>query len=99
MSHTYKVAIAGATGAVGVEFLRLLEERRFPLSELRLLASARSRGKTMRFQGRRRYRVLQRGRIDLEEIRADRREGWRGRGRQFLRIPHGPYRAAGDSGD
>ena len=52
MSQTYRVAIAGATGAVGVEFLRLLEERRFPLSELRLLASARSRGKTMRFQGR-----------------------------------------------
>ena len=52
MSQTYRVAIAGATGAVGVEFLRLLEERHFPLSELRLLASARSRGKTMRFQGR-----------------------------------------------
>jgi len=52
MSQTYKVAIAGATGAVGVEFLRLLEQRRFPLSELRLLASARSHGKTMRFQGR-----------------------------------------------
>lgn len=52
MSQTYKVAIAGATGAVGVEFLRLLEERHFPLSELRLLASARSQGKTMRFRGR-----------------------------------------------
>ena len=52
MSQTYRVAIAGATGAVGVEFLRLLEERRFPLSELLLLASARSHGKTMRFRGR-----------------------------------------------
>ena len=52
MSETYRVAIAGATGAVGVEFLHLLEERRFPLSELRLLASARSAGKTMPFQGR-----------------------------------------------
>src|ERR1700674_1079999 len=52
MSQTYRVAIAGATGAVGAEFLRLFEERRFPLSELRLLASARSHGKTMRFQGR-----------------------------------------------
>jgi aspartate-semialdehyde dehydrogenase len=52
MSQTYRVAIAGATGAVGVEFLRLLEERHFPLSELRLLASARSHGKTMRFQER-----------------------------------------------
>jgi len=37
---------------VGVEFLRLLENRHFPISELRLLASARSAGKTMRFQGR-----------------------------------------------
>ena len=52
MSQRYSVAIVGATGAVGVEFLRLLEERHFPLSELRLLASARSHGKTMRFQGR-----------------------------------------------
>jgi aspartate-semialdehyde dehydrogenase len=52
MGERYRVAIAGATGAVGVEFLSLLEERQFPLSELRLLASARSAGKTMRFQGR-----------------------------------------------
>ncbi len=37
---------------MGVEFLRLLEDRKFPISELRLLASARSAGKTMRFQGR-----------------------------------------------
>jgi len=51
MSEQYKVAIAGATGAVGVEFLRLLEERHFPISKLRLLASARSAGKTMRFDG------------------------------------------------
>jgi len=52
MNEKYKVAIAGATGAVGVEFLRLLEDRKFPISELRLLASARSAGKTMRFKGR-----------------------------------------------
>jgi len=45
------VAIVGATGAVGVEFLQLLEERDFPLAELRLLASKRSAGKTMRFKG------------------------------------------------
>ena len=42
MNEKYRVAIAGATGAVGVEFLRLLEERKFPVAELRLLASARS---------------------------------------------------------
>jgi len=46
-----RVAIMGATGAVGQEFLRILEERDFPLAELRLLASARSAGKTMRFKG------------------------------------------------
>jgi aspartate-semialdehyde dehydrogenase len=51
MSTNYRVAIAGATGAVGVEFLRCLEQRRFPISSLRLLASARSRGKKMRFGG------------------------------------------------
>ena len=47
----YRIAVVGATGAVGREFLRSLEERRFPLSELRLLASARSRGKKMTFGG------------------------------------------------
>jgi len=46
------VAIVGATGAVGVEMLGCLERRRFPLSELRLLASARSAGKTLEFRGR-----------------------------------------------
>ena len=45
------VAIVGATGAVGVELLRCLEKRRFPLAGLRLLASARSAGKTMKFGG------------------------------------------------
>jgi len=48
----YRVAIAGATGAVGVEFLRCLEQRRFPIASLHLLASARSRGKKMLFGGR-----------------------------------------------
>ncbi|HEY2591039.1 MAG TPA: aspartate-semialdehyde dehydrogenase [Steroidobacteraceae bacterium] len=46
------VAIVGATGAVGVELIRCLEARRFPLSELRLLASARSVGKTLPFKSR-----------------------------------------------
>jgi aspartate-semialdehyde dehydrogenase len=45
------VAVVGATGAVGVEFLQCLEERNFPMSELRLLASARSKGKKMKFKG------------------------------------------------
>ena len=46
------VAIAGATGAVGVELMACLEQRKFPLSELRLLASARSVGKKMKFRGK-----------------------------------------------
>ena len=46
------VAIAGATGAVGVELMQCLEQRKFPLAELRLLASARSVGKKMTFRGR-----------------------------------------------
>jgi aspartate-semialdehyde dehydrogenase len=47
------VAIVGATGAVGVEMIGCLERRRFPLSELRLLASARSAGKQLDFRGER----------------------------------------------
>lgn len=50
--RTYHVAIAGATGAVGTEFLRLLETREFPLASLRLLASERSVGRTLYFRGR-----------------------------------------------
>ncbi len=47
----YNVAILGATGAVGTEFLKLIEERNFPFAELRLLASARSAGKKIEFMG------------------------------------------------
>jgi aspartate-semialdehyde dehydrogenase len=45
------VAVVGATGAVGVELIGCLERRRFPLGGLRLLASARSAGKAMAFDG------------------------------------------------
>ncbi len=45
------VAIVGATGAVGVELIRCLEQRNFPLAKLKLLSSARSAGKTMTFRG------------------------------------------------
>jgi len=45
------LAIVGATGAVGVELIRCLEQRRFPLAQLRLFASARSAGKTLPFGG------------------------------------------------
>ena len=46
----YNVALVGATGAVGAEFLQLLETRDFPLGQLRLLASSRSAGTTIRFK-------------------------------------------------
>lgn len=46
------VAVVGATGAVGNEMVKILEERRFPVNELRLLASRRSLGKRMDFNGR-----------------------------------------------
>ena len=51
MAREYRVGIMGATGAVGQVMLEILEERRFPLSELRLLASHRSAGKIVEFCG------------------------------------------------
>jgi len=53
------VAVVGATGAVGVEMVHCLEERQFPLSRLRLLASARSAGRTLPFRG---------GEVPIEEL-------------------------------
>ena len=48
----YNIGILGATGAVGQEMIRLLHERKFPVKGLRLLASARSAGKTQTFGDR-----------------------------------------------
>lgn len=47
-----KIAIVGASGAVGQEFLRVLEERNFPVDELLLFGSARSAGTTCMFRGK-----------------------------------------------
>ena len=47
----YVVAVAGATGAVGEVMLQVLEERKFPVREIKALASERSVGKTLRFNG------------------------------------------------
>lgn len=58
----WSVAIVGATGAVGQEFLRVLEQRRFPIRSLRLLASARSAGKRLPFRGEE---------IKVEELRRE----------------------------
>lgn len=52
MAKEYNVAIMGATGAVGKELLSIVEERKFPVKSLKLLASERSKGKEMTFQGR-----------------------------------------------
>ncbi len=61
-----KVAVVGATGAVGNLMVKVLEERAFPVSELKLLASARSVGKTLGFHGRQ---------IAVEELVEDSFEG------------------------
>jgi aspartate-semialdehyde dehydrogenase len=49
LSKSYRVAILGATGAVGTELMALLLERKFPLAELKLLASGNSAGKQLEF--------------------------------------------------
>jgi len=51
LQTAYRVAILGATGAVGTELLELLEARDFPVSQLKLLASERSAGKKLPFKG------------------------------------------------
>jgi aspartate-semialdehyde dehydrogenase len=51
LSISYSVAVLGATGAVGKELLELLEARNFPISKLKLLASERSAGQKLSFQG------------------------------------------------
>src|SRR5919109_3812370 len=52
MERGYHVAIVGATGAVGLELLSILEERRFPVAQLSLLASKRSAGRRLGLGGR-----------------------------------------------
>ena len=48
----YNVAVMGATGAVGTCFLKILEERKFPIKDIKLLASERSEGKSLKFAGK-----------------------------------------------
>ncbi|GEA52626.1 aspartate-semialdehyde dehydrogenase [Vibrio inusitatus NBRC 102082] len=52
MSQKFNVAILGATGAVGETLLEVLKERDFPVGDLHLLASERSKGKSYRFNGK-----------------------------------------------
>jgi len=51
MSREPNVAVIGASGAVGAVFLRVAEERNFPIGSLKLLATARSAGRKLRFRG------------------------------------------------
>src|SRR5579864_8635229 len=51
MNQNPHVAVVGATGAVGIEMIKTLEKRNFPLGKLTLLASARSVGKKLKFRG------------------------------------------------
>ena len=62
----YNVAIMGATGAVGEEMLKILEQRNFPVDRLELLASSRSVGKTYQFKDKT---------IDVKELKEDSFEG------------------------
>ena len=57
-----KVAVAGATGAVGQQMIACLEQRHFPVESIRLLASARSMGRELRFNNQK---------IAVEELTAD----------------------------
>ena len=62
----YHVAVMGATGAVGQELIRLLDQRSFPVRTLKLLASSRSKGKEVSFKGET---------IVVEELKHDSFEG------------------------
>lgn len=62
----YNVAVLGATGAVGEKILKLLEEKEFPINELKLLSSKRSAGKMVDFKNQK---------ITVEEATADSFEG------------------------
>src|ERR1700722_18116772 len=52
MNRNPHVAVVGATGAVGIEMIKTLEKRKFPVGKLTLLASARSAGKKLKFRGK-----------------------------------------------
>ncbi|MEG1979179.1 MAG: aspartate-semialdehyde dehydrogenase [Victivallaceae bacterium] len=51
MAREFNVAVAGATGAVGIEMIKTLDKRNFPVKNLRLLASERSAGKILKYKG------------------------------------------------
>src|SRR3954470_11648642 len=62
MNKNPHVAVVGATGAVGIEMIKTLEKRNFPVGKLTLLASARSAGKKLKFRGET---------LPVQELKAD----------------------------
>jgi aspartate-semialdehyde dehydrogenase len=79
----YNVAVMGATGAVGTQFLWILEERAFPVGELRFLASERSAGKKLEFAGRE-YPVQVLGKDSFQDIDIVLASAGASRSREFL---------------
>ena len=105
-----KIAIVGASGAVGQEFLRILEERPLPVDELLLFGSERSAGQTYMFRGKPVTVKLLRHNDDFRgvdiaphvgrsghvaRIRRDDHPPRNADDRQFERLPHGARRTAG----
>jgi aspartate-semialdehyde dehydrogenase len=107
--HFKHVAIVGATGAVGREFGLVLEQRRFPAQQYRLLASANSAGRTLTWCGRELpvetlrpnsfegcdLALFSAGAAVSREFGPLRRARRRGGDRQFLGVPDGFGRSAG----
>ena len=106
----YRVAVVGATGAVGREMLKTLAERQFPVDEVAALASGRSTGQEVSFGEKQVLKVPQPGDLRLPRLghrailagrlglggacTARRRRRLRG-DRQHQPVPHGPRRPAG----
>jgi len=102
MNSKPHVAVVGATGAVGIEMIKTLEKRNFPVGNLTLLASARSVGKKLMFRGEE-YTVNELTKNSFSELTShclaravvsrrslrNRRQGRLYRHRQLERLPHG----------
>ena len=67
MNKKYNVAVVGATGAVGRTMIRILEQRKFPVNNLYLLASERSAGETITFNNKQ-YTVENLADFDLVRV-------------------------------
>ena len=109
----WNVAVAGVTGAVGQEFLSIIEERKFPFSSLKVLASSRSAGKKIPFMGKE-YAVEQMTTDSFKGINLALFSAGASRSREFApaavkagavvvdnssAYPHGPPGAAGRARD